>query len=112
MRYLEKLSRYEGSERVTIGVRNVVVDGEVQIVFSNHGGRLLQTEYIFSLWVHTSFLERKNAVAMYERSEIDGASKEHKDFFDPGFVLEIEYTAQHLSASGGELRHLELDELL
>jgi phosphatidylinositol-3,4,5-trisphosphate 3-phosphatase/dual-specificity protein phosphatase PTEN len=90
---LEKLQRYDGNERAIIILRNLVVVDEVKIVFYNHGERLLSDEYIFSLWIHTSFLDRKNAVAMFQRDEIDGASKEHRDFFDPGFVLEIGYTS-------------------
>jgi phosphatidylinositol-3,4,5-trisphosphate 3-phosphatase and dual-specificity protein phosphatase PTEN len=89
-----RLGSYVGSERATLRIQSELelVD-EVHFVFYNKGGRLLHTEQMFSFWLHTSFLDDRAAVIMLGRYEVDGASKEHREFFDPGFLVEVEYTA-------------------
>lgn len=91
---LVPLESYVGSERAALRIQQELelVD-EVHFVFYNKGGRLLHTEQMFSFWLHTSFLDDRAAVVMLGRDEVDGASKEHREFFDPGFLVEVEYTA-------------------
>jgi hypothetical protein len=89
----QSLKSYAGNERATIALHGLQVVDEVQIMVYNKGGRLLKDEYLFSFWFHTSFLESHAAIVTYGKMELDGASKEHSEFFDPSFKVEVEYSA-------------------
>ena len=90
---LVALNSYAGNFRASIALHGVQVVDEVQVMIYNKGGRLLKDEYLFSFWFHASFLESKAAIVTYGKMELDGASKEHAEFFDPSFKVEMEYTA-------------------
>lgn len=89
----DMLPSFVGSERASFRMaRELELIDEVQLLFFNKGSRLLRTEYMFSFWIHTSFLDERSGVVIFGKDEIDGASKEHREFFDPGFLVEVEYT--------------------